>query len=271
MSRRHTLVWRQWLLLVAALLATGAAQSQDQFAPPTPPFIAIIIDDVGDKLSAGLRIVRLPAPVAIAFLPHTHYASRLAQVAHLRNKEVMLHLPMQAEDGASPGPGAITLDMAEEDVLRTLEQNLASIPHVVGINNHMGSLLTSDPDHMLWLMRAIKRRGDLFFVDSRTTVATVAQEVAMKSDVPTLRRNVFLDNDPVPAAIAEQFERLLVIARRQGGALAIGHPHTATLDFLEQRLPQLAREGIHVVSVGELLQRLHAVTTPPAALAAQHR
>lgn len=266
MSRRNTTSGR-WLLLFIAFLA-GAAHGQ----PFTPgganiPAIAIVIDDVGDALGAGLRVVRLPAPIAAAFLPHTRYAARLAQVAHRRGKEVMLHLPMEANDGAPPGPGAITLGMDEQACLRALANNLAALPHVSGINNHMGSRLTSDESHMRWLMQALRERGNLFFVDSRTTAATVAQKMADEQGVPNLRRNVFLDNDPSPAAIAEQFERLLALARRQGGALAIGHPHAATLDFLERRLPRLAQEGIEVVPVRVLLQRQHAPL--PAAWAAK--
>ena len=257
-------MWRQWLLLVSCLFCIHSAQA----APPVPPpLIAVIIDDIGDNLSQGLRAVRLPAPVATAFLPHTFYARRLAQIAHKHDKEVMLHLPMEASDGAAAGPGAVTLAMDEQEFLRTLESDLASLPHVVGINNHMGSLLTSDTDHMRWLMQAMRRRGDLFFVDSRTTVATVAQRVAEEQGVPTLRRHVFLDNDATPAAIAEQFARLLDLARRQGSAIAIGHPHAATLDFLERRLPQLAAEGIQVVPVQTLLQRQAAPTSPRLAAA----
>src|SRR3569832_539208 len=169
LSRHHPTMWRQWLLLVSCLFCIHSAQA----APPVPPpLIAVIIDDIGDNLSQGLRAVRLPAPVATAFLPHTFYARRLAQIAHKHDKEVMLHLPMEASDGAAAGPGAVTLAMNKQEFQRTHESDLASLPHVVGINNHMGSLLTSDTDHMRWLMQAMRRRGDLFFVDRRTTDTT---------------------------------------------------------------------------------------------------
>ena len=223
------------------------------------------------SLYKGLHAVRLPGPVAAAFLPHTRYARRLARVAHRHGKEVMLHLPMEAEDGAATGPGTVTLKMTEPEFIRTLQADLANIPHVVGINNHMGSLLTRQPEHMLWLMQAIRRRGELFFVDSRTTAATVAQKVAAENGVPNLRRDVFLDNDPTPTAIAAQFEHLLRLARRHGSAVAIGHPHEETLEFLARRLPHLEAEGIQLVPVQSLLdhrqtpERHHAVR--PAELA----
>jgi len=221
----------------------------------TPPLIAVIIDDLGDNLHKGLRAIDLPGPVAAAFLPHTRYARRLARLAHRRDKEVMLHLPMEAADGAPTGPGSITLNMSEQEFVTTLEADLADIPHVTGINNHMGSLLTQQPSLMRWLMQAINRRGQLFFLDSRTTTATVAQQVAADNGVPNLRRDVFLDNDPTPAAIAIQFKRLISIARRRGSSVAIGHPHGTTLDFLEQQLPQLASLGVRLVAVHTLLQQ----------------
>lgn len=251
--------WRRWPLL-AALFCTWQASAAPPSVTDGTPLIAIIIDDLGDNLEQGLRSVRLPAPVAMAFLPHTQYARPLAQVAHHRDKEVMLHLPMQATDGAAPGPGAITAAMTEANILATLDRDLAALPHVVGINNHMGSLITADGERMHWLMQGIGRRGTLFFVDSRTTAATVAQQAATEMGVPNLRRNVFLDDDINPAAIAAEFARLLNLARKQGTALAIGHPHSATLALLERRLPQLAAEGVAIVPVRTLLQRQQQAT-----------
>lgn len=271
--------WRRpWLcLLWAGLAPWGTAWAGEPLSPgtapaATPPLIAIIIDDVGGNLHNGLRTIRLPGPVAAAFLPHTPYARRLARLAHHRDKEVMLHLPMEAADGMPAGPGSLTLHMTEQEFVRTLEANLADIPHVTGINNHMGSLLTQQADPMRWLMQAINRRGRLFFVDSRTTAATVAQQVAVENGVPNLRRDVFLDNDPTPEAIALQFKRLITLARRQGSAVAIGHPHGATLTFLEQHLPELPGLGVQLVAVRALLQQraqpgLHTASSPATGLA----
>ncbi|MEK7321976.1 MAG: divergent polysaccharide deacetylase family protein [Pseudomonadota bacterium] len=264
------------LLIGLAPWSGGWALEPAAMPAADPPLIAIIIDDVGDNLHNGLRVIDLPGPVAAAFLPHTRYARRLARLAHRRDKEVMLYLPMEAADGAATGPGSVTLAMTEQEFINIVEADLADIPHVTGINNHMGSLLTQQPGPMRWLMQAINRRGQLlFFVDSRTTAATVAQKVAAENGVPNLRRDVFLDNDPAPEAIAVQFKRLLGIARRRGSAVAIGHPHGTTLNFLEQHLPQLAGLGIRLVAVRTLLQQparpggyVHASTAEPASTAA---
>jgi len=245
-----------WLYLILSLLpfTAGAAEPPPPLDDPHQPRIALIIDDIGDNLHYGLRAVRLPGEVTCAFLPHTAYARQLAVSAHKRGKEVMLHLPMESEDGSAPGPGALTLNMTRREFTRTFLADLASIPYVSGVNNHMGSLITRHPGDMGWLMEAINRHGGLFFVDSRTTEATVAQRVAQELGVPNLRRDVFLDNDQRPEAIARQFSRLLTLARRRGSAVAIGHPHPTTLRFLERHLPQLQDEGIQLVSVSQLIR-----------------
>jgi polysaccharide deacetylase 2 family uncharacterized protein YibQ len=241
------------LLLSLLPLPGGAVELSLPSSHPNP-HIALIIDDIGDNLHLGLRAVRLPGNVTCAFLPHTTYARRLAVSAHKRNKEVMLHLPMESEVGKAPGPGALTLDMTRAEFIQTVDTDLGAIPYVSGINNHMGSLMTQHPGDMRWLMQDINRHGDLFFVDSRTTEYTVAQQVAQESGIPNVRRDVFLDNDQDPAAIAAQFARFIALAKRRGTAVAIGHPHPTTLRFLEKQLPRLREEGIELVSVSDLIK-----------------
>jgi polysaccharide deacetylase 2 family uncharacterized protein YibQ len=234
-------------------LPGGAVEPSPPSSHPKP-HIALIIDDIGDNLHLGLRAVRLPGKVTCAFLPHTTYARRLAVSAHKRNKEVMLHLPMESEVGKAPGPGALTLDMTRDEFIQTIDADLDAIPYASGVNNHMGSLMTQHPGDMRWLMQEINRHGDLFFVDSRTTEYTVAQQVARESGIPNVRRDVFLDNVQDPAAIAAQFARFIALAKHRGTAVAIGHPHPTTLSFLEKQLPKLREEGIELVSVSELIK-----------------
>ena len=140
------------------------------------PGIALIIDDLGNQGKQGRHVVRLPGPVACAFLPHAPFTATLARQAHLLNKEVMLHLPMQADnhEHALKEKGVLTFEMTQHQFLATLQENLGSVPHVSGINNHMGSLLTRHHGQMSWLMQSISEQGLLFFVDSRTTDETVA-------------------------------------------------------------------------------------------------
>jgi polysaccharide deacetylase 2 family uncharacterized protein YibQ len=216
--------------------------------------ISIIIDDMGKRLENGQRIVALPGPVACSFLPRARYTSSLANAAHAAGKEVLLHLPMDSVDQRRLDAGAVTLDMNEQQFVSAVQAGLAAVPHAVGINNHMGSLLTRHPGHMLWLMRAMQTHSPLFFVDSRTTVYTVARWVAEENGVPASERNVFLDNRLDADDIKREFERLLGLARKQGTALAIGHPNALTLELLERQLPSLKQRGIRLVSVSELIE-----------------
>jgi polysaccharide deacetylase 2 family uncharacterized protein YibQ len=242
-----------FILLVFPVVAV--ATDVDGSVRPVP-VIALIIDDLGNQRMAGNDAVRLPGPVACAFLPDGPFTRELAQQAHAGHKEVMLHLPMQAANDlqAEPGADVLTLDMTHRQYLATLEHDLEAIPHVSGLNNHMGSLLTRHPGSMAWLMQALRERGNLFFIDSRTTSATVARRMAHEHGVPNSERNVFLDNDPDAPAIRRQFRRLIAIAKRDGSALAIGHPHPATIEVLNEELRRLGSSGVRLVPVAQLIE-----------------
>jgi polysaccharide deacetylase 2 family uncharacterized protein YibQ len=218
------------------------------------PGIALIIDDLGNQREQGRRAIALPGPVACAFLPHGHFTRQLAQQAHARGKEVMLHLPMQSVKDKHREQGELLLDMTQQQFTQTLQENLAAVPFVSGINNHRGSLITRHPGHMAWLMQTIRRHGNLFFIDSRTTRATVARRLAAEFGIPSSERKVFLDNRRQPAAVREQFRRLLVMARREGAALGIGHPYPETLDVLVDELTRLGEYNIQLVPVSRLIE-----------------
>ncbi|MCP4300545.1 MAG: divergent polysaccharide deacetylase family protein [Gammaproteobacteria bacterium] len=232
------------MLLIAS--HTGAAGQ---------PRVAIIIDDLGYHLEAGRRAIALPGPVAFAVLPGTPRATSLAKWAHERGKEVLLHLPLQANsEDKDNEPVGIDLDMSREAVGTTFEAALNSVPHVVGVNGHRGSLLTRHPGHMQWLMEEIRARDGLFFVDSYTTVNSVAMQMATEVGVNAARRDVFLDPDRSPATVARQFERMKHLARKRGFVVAIGHPYKATLALLEKELPRLGDQGIELVTISELVK-----------------
>ncbi len=240
---------RVLLALFASTLLAGAAASAN------PPRIAIIIDDLGYQLAAGRRAIMLPGPVAFSFLPFTPRAAALARDAHGHGKEVLLHLPLQAGmDGPAAEPREIHLDMSRELMAATLSEALASVPFVVGINSHRGSLLTRHPGHMQWLMEAIREHEGLYFIDSYTTHRSVAVQIAREAGLHAVRRDVFLDPDASPETVAREFERLKRLARERGQALAIGHPYPATLDLLERELPMLESDGFELVSVSEFMR-----------------
>jgi len=243
-----------WLYLhfFAVMAATAAAADSEQYLPG----IALIIDDLGNQRELGMRAVKLPGPVACAFLPYGPFTKALATQAYAHRKEIMLHLPMQALDHEHKRveKGTLTLDMTQQQFMDTLAHEIAAVPYASGLNNHKGSLLTQHPGNMAWLMQAINQRGDLFFVDSRTTKATVAKQLAVEYGVPSSSRNVFLDNNPDPDAVREQFRKLVAIAKRDGTALGIGHPLTGTLNVLTEELENLQRQGVRLLSVSRLIE-----------------
>lgn len=250
---------RSVLLLLAIALAPLSGYSADGYSADegsdTTPRISIIIDDMGNRLREGSAAIALPGELTFAVLPHTTYSKRLATAAHNAGKEVMLHQPMEAITGNHLlGEGGITLDMTQRDIERTLRRNLASVPFSVGINNHMGSLMTRHPGNMAWLMAVLKRRGDLYFIDSKTTAESIATQVAREHAVPNSKRNVFLDHSIDTDAIKKQFARLIRQAKLTGSAIGIGHPHPETIAVLEELLPELEQQGIKLIPVSEMIQ-----------------
>ena len=238
--------------LFSLFWVSSGLQSADRAARGSPPVkIALIIDDMGNHLDSGLRAVKLPGPITYAFLPHTPYVSVLAELAHTKGKLVMLHQPLESHAGNRLGPGGLTLHMKQQEFKNTLAENIAAIPHVKGVNNHMGSLMTRHPGAMRWLMEVLGDTG-LFFVDSRTTERSVAHGVAMESSIATISRDIFLDHDRDKARIRGQIKHLLRVAKLHGSAVGIGHPYRETLEVLEQEIPRLAEQGIELVLVSEL-------------------
>ncbi|MES9833425.1 MAG: divergent polysaccharide deacetylase family protein [Candidatus Thiodiazotropha sp. DIVDIV] len=243
----------KWYRLIGFLVAVVASPTlQAELLLNQPIKIAVIIDDLGNQKQAGERALELPGPVTYAFLPQTPFTWQLATMASEQNKEVMLHLPMESDLGNRLGEGALTLGMPKPHFLETLKRNIASVPYLMGVNNHMGSLLTRDPTAMRWLMSELRRQG-LYFVDSRTTEATVAQRVARSNMIANARRDVFLDNVPDEKLIRKQFQKLVDLARERGSAIGIGHPYAATISVLREALPKLKQQGIELVPVSELL------------------
>jgi len=226
------------------------------------PVISIIIDDMGNQHKTGYRAVKLPGAVACAFLPHAPFTHKLAVMAHSYNKEVMLHAPMQAKGNNNLGPGGLTLDMSQEQFLKTLREDIEAVPHVTGISNHMGSLLTEHPDHMVWLMGEINRYGNLFFFDSKTTSKSVASRVAGDFGIPNIERDVFLDNILKEEEIEKQFKRLIKIAKTKGSAVAIGHAYAPTLDFLEKELLKLDQHGVKLIPLSRMIEYRKRSQTP---------
>ena len=215
---------------------------------------SIIIDDLGNSYEHGQAIINFPAAITLAFLPQTQFAKQLATQAHYKNKEVILHLPLQSVEHHKSSPGTLKLHMTHKQFKQQLKENIASVPYISGINSHMGSLLTQHPGHMDWLMAEVSNLNDLYFVDSRTSSKSVVTEAATSYQIPNLARDVFLDPDFKPETIRKQFDRFIKIIKTKGYAIAIAHPHPTTISFLTKNIQELADNGIELVPVSKLLE-----------------
>jgi polysaccharide deacetylase 2 family uncharacterized protein YibQ len=249
-------------LLVLALGATHAAPPVAPIGGPiVSPIVSIVIDDLGNNPREDRRALALRAPVAAAILPHTASSQALADEARRAGKEVLLHLPMDPEGnpvldtGTEAGPGRLETHMSAPEIAAMLLYDLQTVPHAVGVNNHMGSRLTQNTAAMNALMQALRQRGNLFFLDSRTSPHSVAARIAVELDVPTLERDVFLDSERGDEAVRHALSRLDRLLLVRGHAIAIGHPYPETLAALERWLPAAAARGIRVVPLSVMLER----------------
>ena len=199
------------------------------------PKLVIIIDDLGENVAVARRLAALPFPVSFSVLPYTTKARDVARIARQHTRELLLHLPCEPEGypkRANSGPGTLRTNMSPAVLEQTLVDNLARLPDVDGVNNHMGSRLTANPQAMRIVLAHLHGRGK-FFVDSMTTPKSCVQSVSTALGMPYIRRHIFLDNTPKEADILLQLKKAQTLALKNGLAIAIGHPYPATLAALE--------------------------------------
>lgn len=233
--------------------AKASPHTSDTPGPSAAPRLAIILDDLGSDRAAAEAIFALPYPLTISVLPNHEHSTEIANEAHRRGYQVMLHLPMKSIANETPEAQELRPGMPATEMSALVEQFLQNVPGVVGINNHQGSQATADLELMDELMPVLRDRH-LFYVDSRTTAATVAFDTAKSFGVHSAFRNVpFLDDVAEVAAVRKQLKLAARGAREKGEAIAIGHPHPATLQALREILPRAQAQGIRLVFVSELV------------------
>ncbi|NMH60091.1 divergent polysaccharide deacetylase family protein [Alteromonas ponticola] len=229
------------------------------------PRIMLIMDDIGYRHTDRAALA-LPKEVIFSILPATPLAEELAVEASAQGRDVMLHLPMEALNGQKLGPQALQAGMFPNAISETFARAMDTVPFAIGVNNHMGSMLTQQTEPMLALMQEIKAR-DLFFVDSRTTVNSVAEQVARNIGLPVVSRNVFIDHTMTVESMEKSLQRLVSLAKRRGFAVGIAHPHPMTVRFLLESLPSLEQQGIYLVSANQYFKpasRMLAAEPQPA-------
>jgi polysaccharide deacetylase 2 family uncharacterized protein YibQ len=215
--------------------------------------VAIIVDDMGMDVEIARRLSTINEDLTFSVMPFQAHTQGVADLLHAKGKELLLHMPMEGANGKNPGQGAIYRDMAPDQALALLKDALGAVPHIVGVNNHMGSEVTQNTEIMRPLLTFIKEK-DLFFIDSVTTGKSVCGEVASELHVPFEARDVFLDNEQTYAYVSGQIEDLINVAKRHGKAIAICHPHPVTVQVLMDKVPGLKARGLAVVRVSELVK-----------------
>jgi len=217
------------------------------------PRLAIILDDLGSDRALADTIFAMRYPLTLSILPNHEHSVEIAEAAHDRGYQVMLHLPMQSVGQETSEANELRPGMSEEEVRSLVSPLLQSFPYIAGVNNHQGSQATANPALMQALMPLL-RENHLFYIDSRTTAATVAYDTARAAGVHCAFRNVpFLDDVQEESAIRRQLELAIRDAKKTGEAVAIGHPHAATLRVLRTALPHVAEQGVRLVPASDLV------------------
>src|SRR4030042_7218897 len=219
------------------------------------PKIAIVIDDLGGENKISQELLRWDLPITFSILPFTPYSKTLAEKAHRRGKEVILHLPMEPRGYPQirPGAGVLLEEMDEARLLRQLSKDIEAVPYIKGVSNHMGSRLMEDPEKMRIVFSELKRRG-LFFLDSRTTPQTVGLEVAQSVGLKAMERSLFIDHSSDEKDIKQKLERLIQFSLSTGKSIGVGHPHPSTLKSLKEMIPKMKEKGIELVPLSSVME-----------------
>ncbi len=225
--------------------------------------IAVIIDDMGNNQQDAVAFA-LPTNVALAILPNKPLSKVFSSRAAAQKRDVMLHMPMESLAGTNQEKHALLSSMPPQQIVQTLKNALATVPHAIGVNNHMGSRLTQLTLPMSITMEFLSEQG-LFFVDSRTTKFSKAEIIAKQNGVLSTKRNVFIDHTPSLEQIDKQFHRLIRLSRKYGYAVGIAHPYPQTLKYLKTHLQQLDKQGIKLVKLTDLLSAGEAYASQPNA------
>lgn len=255
----------------ASIAAPEARRTEARAVRPpsaaTGPRIAIVLDDLGPSRTAAARAIALDPAITLAFLPYAEDVASQAARARAAGHEVLLHMPMEPIAGPNnnPGPNALLIALDQGEIVRRFRWAMDRVPGAVGFNNHMGSLVTADRHIMALIMAEAKARG-LMFLDSRTSPKTVAIAAADRQGLPRAARDVFLDNEMIAEKIAAQLAETERVARRRGGAIAIGHPHTVTLEVLERWIPDARARGFILAPISAMAKVATPVTATPVAL-----
>ena len=212
--------------------------------------IEIIIDDFGYHHNEIVKdFIDVSFPVTYAIIPGLAHSDKIARELGRKNKAVMIHMPMEPQQGPVES-GAFTLltTLSAEEIRSRMRKAIETIPFAAGVNNHMGSKATTDS---LLLSAAFTelQKSNYYFVDSRTSSESIAYEMAHELGIPARRNDIFLDPVDNQETIAQKIYALAETAKRNGSAIGIGHPRPNTLAALREVVPELQALGYRFVAV----------------------
>ena len=239
-----TTLFSYWRFIITTLFFLFTAQTH-------AAKLAIVIDDFGYRHNTEMQVLNMPVQITIAILPNAPLRKEMMTKAHQQGREIIIHVPMLPISKQPLEKDTLKPTMTSAEIERIIDHAVANVPYAKGINNHMGSAMTADLAAMQKLMKALEKHH-FFFLDSVTTGKTQATKAAQNTNVSVLKRNVFLDDNIDEAAVLAQFNQAIKVARRNGSAIAIGHPHPSTVKVLKQMLPNLPAD-IQLVKLSDLL------------------
>ena len=232
--------------------ATHERKAEKVLPERAKPKVAIVIDDLGPNKNVAEEVISLKAPLTLSILPRQTYSTWIAEEGHRIGRDIIAHIPMEAEKSYRLGEGGLYTWMTDKEIAETLNKDITSIPHATGVSNHMGSAFTQDERAMQSLIVELRKKK-LFFLDSLTSSGSVAFHLARMNGLDALERDIFLDDSDDPYAISAQWEKMITIANRKGYAVMLAHPRENTIEFLKRALRD--NKEITIVPISELLSR----------------
>ena len=210
------------------------------------PYIVVVIDDVGVNVKRSRDIIELQAPLTLSFLPYAENLPAMTKKSRGFGHELMVHVPMETDAKAYPGPNALNTNLDDAEIQKRLDFALTQFTGFVGINNHMGGKFTGYAHGMDQVMQTLKKR-ELLFLDSLTTAKSVCMPAAKENGVPFAKRDIFIDHEETDAFVRKQLLNLEKISRERGYSIGIGHPKRITVNHLRAWLPTLKEKGFSLV------------------------
>ena len=205
--------------------------------------IALIFDDLGESLYELQEVYSLGIPLTVSVIPDLKFSKNIAHISGRWGFSVLIHLPLEPLDRDKYKKLSyrfIGSNLTKKEIETLLKQYLNSIRIAIGVNNHMGSRATKDPQLMGFILKVIKNKG-LIFIDSRTSSGSIGYEIAKREKIICGYNEGFLDATDDTGGMEKRMEGFIAAAKKNGQIIIIAHPRKNTIQFLKKRLSLLTQ------------------------------